>query len=255
MASRSALSENICASSERIWRCFPVAFSGTSSTKTSVTGLPSGASNGTPCARRRNAPSASFSPLMRPCGIATPWPRPVEPSFSRANRLSNTTLRPMPSRFSNSRPACSNRRFLLDISRSSAMCAGVSSLDTRVIRYESCALVVEFIFVFEDLPVQLVGQQVDGRVQVAVLAFAVQVLAAHVQRHLGLLRQLVPGEDHVRVDHVIEVPLDAADLGFHVTAERWCHFQVVATDAEVHHKAFLWLTGGICSDSRYFAIV
>ena len=32
---------------------------------------------------------------MRPCGMATPWPRPVEPSFSRANRLSKTTLRAM----------------------------------------------------------------------------------------------------------------------------------------------------------------
>src|SRR5262245_24653064 len=256
MASRSALSENICASSERIWRCFSVAFSGTSSTKTSVTGLPSGASNGTPCARRRNAPSASFSPLMRPCGIATPWPRPVEPSFSRANRLSNTTLRPMPSRFSNSSPACSNRRFLLDISRSSATCAGLGSLDTRVMRGESCSLVVKFIFVFEDLPVELVGQQVDGRVQVAVLAFAVQVLAAHVQRHLGLLRHLVPGEDHVRVDHMVEVPLDAADCRFHVAPHSRSHFEMVAADAQVHgHSAFLWLTGGICSDSRYFAIV
>ena len=34
-----------------------------------------------------NAPRASLSPLMRPCGIAMPWPSPVEPSFSRAARL------------------------------------------------------------------------------------------------------------------------------------------------------------------------
>jgi hypothetical protein len=51
---------------------------------------------GTGAASRRKAPVASFSPLMRPCGMATPWPRPVEPSFSRAKRLSKTVLRAMP---------------------------------------------------------------------------------------------------------------------------------------------------------------
>ena len=30
---------------------------------------------------------------MRPCGMATPWPRPVEPRRSRANRLSVTVAR------------------------------------------------------------------------------------------------------------------------------------------------------------------
>ena len=53
------------------------------------------------------------------------------------------------------------------------------------------SLLVEFILVAQDLAVELVGQQVDRRVQVAVLALAMYVLAADVQRDLGLLRQLV----------------------------------------------------------------
>ena len=44
--------------------------------------MPSGESNGTGVARRRKAPRASFRPLMRPCGMATPWPSPVDPSFA-----------------------------------------------------------------------------------------------------------------------------------------------------------------------------
>src|SRR4051812_38930751 len=120
------------------------------------------------------APSASFSPLMRPCGIATPWPRPVEPRRSRANRLSNTTLRATASWFSNSRPACSNRRFLLEICKSSAMCAGESSLATKDIDAGSFrgALLVQFILIAQHLPVELVGEQVDGGIQVVLLALA-----------------------------------------------------------------------------------
>src|SRR5688500_11839821 len=220
MASRKTLSLNICASSDRICRCFSVAFSGTSSTKTRVTGLPSGASKGTGCARRMNAPSASFRPLMRPCGMATPWPRPVEPRRSRAKRLSNTRLRASACWFSNSRPTCSNRRFLLDTCRSMTTSAGASSLDTRVMMAgcatckggASYSLIVELVLVAQDLPVELVGEEVDGGIQFLLVAFVVQVLAAHVQGHFGLLAQLVHGEDDVRVDHVVEMAADALEL-------------------------------------------
>jgi len=42
-----------------------------------------------------------------------------------------------------------------------------------------------FPFMLQHLPVQLVGQQVDGGVHVLVLAFRKQILAPHVQRGLG----------------------------------------------------------------------
>src|SRR5687767_13598370 len=81
-----------------------------------------------------------------------------------------------------------------------------------------------------------------------------QILARNVQRDLGLLRELVRGEDDVGVDHVVEMARDPGHLGLHVAAQRGSHFEVMAADVQVH-KAFRWLTGGICSDSRYFAIV
>src|SRR5579864_2966394 len=68
-------------------------------------------------ARRTNAASGCFRPLIRPCGIATPSPSPVDPRRSRANRLSVTVLRAMPFWFSKIRPACSKTRFLLVTAR------------------------------------------------------------------------------------------------------------------------------------------
>src|SRR5437764_2916396 len=114
-------------------RCCSVACSGTNSRNTRLTGLPSGASNGTGCARRTKAPTASFRPLILPCGMASPCPRPVEPRRSRANRLSNTRLLATPWLFSKSSPACSNMRFLLVTSRSRRMFEGGRSLATRFI--------------------------------------------------------------------------------------------------------------------------
>src|ERR1044072_4229614 len=186
MASRSTLSLNICASSERICRCFSVAFSGTRSTKTSVTALPSGASNGTGWGTRTNAPRAPFSPLVRPCGMATPWPRPVGPRRSRANRLSNTTLRAIACWFSKRSPTCSNRRFLLDTCMSRTTSAGFRSLATRVMAREggasyllSCSFVVALVLVAQHLAVELVGEEIDGGVEVGVLALAVQRSEEH----------------------------------------------------------------------------
>ena len=120
--SRNARSENICASSDRSCRCCSVACSGTSSTNTCSTGLPSGASNGPAgaAARTRRAPRAS--PLMRPCGMAMPWPRPVEPSFSRAARLAATSPRRSPACARTASPTASNRLRLRSRRRGRARC-------------------------------------------------------------------------------------------------------------------------------------
>src|SRR5690606_26668084 len=63
-----------------------------------------------------------------------PWPSPVDPSFSRANRLSKTRLRAIWWLFSKSRPTCSKTRFLLLTSRSKMTFESGSSLATRLMR-------------------------------------------------------------------------------------------------------------------------
>ena len=98
IASRSALSVNICASSREDLQVLLGGLLGHEQHEHQAHRVAVGRVERHRLRRgARTRPARSFSPLMRPCGIATPWPRPVEPSFSRANRLSNTRLRAMPS--------------------------------------------------------------------------------------------------------------------------------------------------------------
>ena len=73
-------------------------------------------------ARTRRAPR--FNPLMRPCGIAMPWPRPVEPSFSRAAGSTRSRSRSRPPCAANGAPTASNSRAFVVASRSSRMLLG-----------------------------------------------------------------------------------------------------------------------------------
>src|SRR5258707_870489 len=83
-----------------------------------------------------------------------------------------------------------------------------------------------------------------------------QVLAAHVQGDFGLLPDFVHGEDDVGVDHMVEMARHALELRAHVAADGRGHFEMMAAHVQVHgHKAFLWLTAGIWSAPRYFAVV
>ena len=87
-----------------------------------------------PFSPRSTATSGVLRLRMRPCGMATALPRPVEPSRSRANSESKTFCRSRRCSFSNSRAACSNSRFLLVAGTSSRMSRAVSSFEMRFIR-------------------------------------------------------------------------------------------------------------------------
>src|SRR5205823_945258 len=122
--------------------------------------------------------------------------------------------------------------------------------------FHGAFLLMALVLVAQHLPVELVGEQIDRRVEIVLDALAMQVLAAHVQRDFGLLAHLVDGEDDVGVDHMVEMAADALELGAHVAADGRGHVEMMAAHVQVHgHKAFLWLTAGICSASRYLAIV
>ena len=85
-----------------------------------VTGSPSGDSNGIGSAKRTKAASGAFNTLDAAMRHGDAMSKSVDPSRSRANRLSDTVERAIPQLFSNNSPACSNARFLLDTSRSSS---------------------------------------------------------------------------------------------------------------------------------------
>src|SRR5690554_4931033 len=71
-------------------RCCSVAVSGTSNTNSKSTGAPSMALKSTGLSRCKIAPIGVVQPARRQWGMAIPLPKPVEPSFSRAIRLSNS---------------------------------------------------------------------------------------------------------------------------------------------------------------------
>ena len=81
------------------------------------------------CFRRTNAPRASFRPLMRPCGIAMPWPRPVEPELlARGEAVDDRRRRRGRRSRANSAPTASNRRAFgrdVDVERDVGERAGV----------------------------------------------------------------------------------------------------------------------------------
>ena len=63
---------------------------------TMFTGIPSAASKATGLVRRRKTPTGRFNPEIRAWGMATPRPKPVEPSFSRSSMRSSTKAESRP---------------------------------------------------------------------------------------------------------------------------------------------------------------
>jgi hypothetical protein len=52
------------------------------------------------------------------------------------------------------------------------------------------------------------------------------------------LTELFAGELHSRVDHLIKVALDSAQLARDVIAQRWRNFDVIPVNRKVHASPF-----------------
>src|SRR5690349_2611987 len=197
---------------------------------------------------------------MRPCGIATPWPRPVLPSFSRAVRplkmsVADSAPAPLASRRLSSSsdffllvtamPAATRSalRMALSFIGSPEMNRGPGPAGAALSRYCGSAVslvdvlgvvVPRLFLVLAGLAVQLVGQQVDGRVHVLVDRLRVEVGPSRVDRRLRLVPQLLDREHHAGADQVAEVPFQPGDLfrnvGFQCVGER----EVMSSDVQIH---------------------
>src|ERR1700756_1360900 len=91
--------------------------------------------------------------------------------------------------------------------------------------------------------VELVGQEVDGGVHGLLGRVGVDGIAAHVQRRLGLLSQLLHRQHAVYVDDTVKMPADALELLHNIAAQRWGDFDVVPGDVELHGPSPI---GGFC---------
>src|SRR6202040_1074165 len=85
-----------------------------------------------------------------------------------------------------------------------------------------------------DAAVQLVRQTIDGGVHVFFGCVGVNGAAAHVQRGLGFLSQLLYRQHTVHVDDLIKMSADALELLLDITPQRRGDFDVVTGDAELH---------------------
>src|SRR6185437_14628254 len=195
---------------------------------------------------------------MRPCGIATPCPRPVEPSFSRAARLAATPARARPEPCSNTAPIAVKNCALSATSRSVTMLARGSSFAISPIaeiraaarglrgaaalaacrsvckRRRLDAVYPALLLVPQHLAVELVGEQVDRRVHIGIDALGVEVLAADVHVGFDDLLQLVDGKHDAHVDHMVEMPVDPLELGDDVRADGRGDFEVIAGEGQIH---------------------
>lgn len=96
------------------------------------------------------------------------------------------------------------------------------------------SMVLDLGLVLDDLAIDLVGQKVDGSVEIFIARFAVDVLAGKADGHFGGMLKLLDGEHDLRVDDVVEVATDTCHLVDGVFADGGCDFQMTTTDAQVH---------------------
>ena len=98
-------------------------------------------------------------------------------------------------------------------------------------------MVLQLLFVLLNLTVQLVGQNVDGSVEILVDRLDVNVLAGQMHGDLGLLLQFFHRLDHVHVDDMIEMTCNPLELAGNVITQRRGDFEMVSTDLQVHGVA------------------
>lgn len=93
---------------------------------------------------------------------------------------------------------------------------------------------LDLILVFQDLPIELIGQTVDGRIEIIGRRLAMQVFTTHVHRHLRVLLELFHGELDLNVDQVVEMAKHTRQLSNHVIVDCWCDLKVMPRDIQVH---------------------
>src|SRR5690606_32247243 len=179
---------------------------------------------------------------QRPCGMATPWPRPVLPSRSREHSDSYTERSVSPPVPAVSTVAnCSSRRFLPGAARSTRTRAGLSRssrcmASAEVVRTGggAGAMVGHLFLLLDHQAVELVGQQIEGGVHVRCDAIAGRGLAGGGKGGCGHVRELVQRMDHAGLAMGVVVGRDAGKLGLNVVAQGGGHFDMMAVNVDPH---------------------
>src|SRR6185437_7981878 len=100
--------------------------------------------------------------------------------------------------------------------------------------YRGGVVVGALLLVLLDAAVELVREQINGRVHIFVRGIRMDGVAAHVQRRLGLLSQLLHRQYAMYVHDLIEVSANALQFLLHIAPQCCGDVDVVAGYAELH---------------------
>ena len=89
-------------------------------------------------------------------------------------------------------------------------------------------------FVLEQLSVELVGQAVDGDIEVVLGVFGKQMGSLNVNSRLGLLSVRFDRQDDVDFHNPFEVTIEPLEFFEHVGPDAFRHFNVVAGNFDLH---------------------
>src|SRR6056297_751 len=237
-------------------RCASLHSEGTASAKNRSTLVASGLSKSIGRLSRMKAP-ATLDCGTRQCGIATPWPRPVEPSRSRwhsASKMSRLLAAWSP--WASNWAALSSTDFLLarfwSSTTRSALSKSASGMEEAIwglrlgdagsasasfSRPIVLVMVGDLALVPANLAVQPVGKLVYGRVHVLGHPFGVDGIgpAAYTDRRLCGVLDLLEAQDHVNTGQVVEVPLEPLELLGDICPQRLGDFYILSADVHLHH--------------------
>lgn len=104
-------------------------------------------------------------------------------------------------------------------------------------------MVLDTVFVTNDLAVELVNQRIDGGVQILFDRFDVDIVATYAQGDFGSLPYFFRRQLHAGIDHLIKMALDSGQFGGYVSTQRRRNVHIVSVDRKVHAVPFnRWLT-------------
>lgn len=112
-----------------------------------------------------------------------------------------------------------------------------SSLATRLAICSSTRFLLPFeilLFVFDQLTVEFVDQQVDGRVHVLMFRIGYDLATGDAQGSFDLLLQFLDLHDHLNIGDLVEMALQTAQFLADIVAQGVGHIQLMATDVDLH---------------------
>jgi len=89
-------------------------------------------------------------------------------------------------------------------------------------------------FVLKNLAINLVHEEVDGRVKIVFGSFAVDVFSGNMEREFRSMLEWLERQDDLCVDHVIKVSHDARHLCLNVFPYGWGDVKMVTSNVQVH---------------------